>query len=1307
MGRAVRVVVLLSLVFACLAPASAQAAITGTAFMDYDSNGTNDVGGFVSGSSVKATDVGVGGVTVNAYDSSGTRVSTTTTAADGTYTVCSSGCAGTVRLEFSVPAGYQPSFKGTNNGTSVRFVAAASTGVDFAVTKPTQYCQDNPRLITCEFPFLTGNDATFGVFRVASSFGDSSARLSVDDAGDIPDMNVISGDPQPDIAQGTLVSPASGFGATWGIGIDRSANAFLGTYVKRHTQYGPSGGVNEIYRVNLTTGAASPFLRLGVATLPAHDLTIASGSPDWPALAVDGLRADANASDVYHLVGRAGLGDVDVSPDGSTLWAVEMTEAAPKLWRVPLNGSGDAVIAGTPVDYAIPLMPTTIDGISCEGKFHPMGMAVTDSRLVVGGVCGGETRTPLTVTNRALTSNVATITTSTPHGLSVGERVALAGVGSAFNNSGTYWIVTGTPTPTTFTFAKTNANVSSVASSGTVTRATATSAFVLEFDLSAHSFTSIAATTLNYPKASSNYFWQVYEPLTGVQDSGVWHDWSDSAPLVASGKLLTDDRSWPEPLLANVEIRSDGGIVLAFRDRYMDQASPNTVDYESASVSSWTQSHAYNGGADDLLLCRTGSGYEREYNAACPSTPSITGANPGGVLSSNSAAPNQGSGGTTTSAAVRAASSLFFWDGFAFTGAETLYSSEPSHPYTSQGGTTLMSGSNVMWSTAWDVSDLTQQGIKALGPCPAGGTADVADLCGPSGAADGAIVGGASLAAGKLPGPPCNGADCWGKGNGLSDLELLCDAAPVQIGNYVWIDANRNGIQDPGESIVSGVTVHLYDATNTLVGTAVTDANGQYFFSSNVNEVAAGNGDNSGGGLTTGATFTVRLDNPADYTGSGPMVPYTLTSATQTSTGTGSQSTSVDSNAAIVSSYPQVSVTALSAGQNNHTYDVGLVAPTTPVAVGDYVWVDANSNGLQDGGELPLQGVVVTLLNADGTPAHDINGQLVADATTDAAGYYLFDNLAAGSYKVQFTLPTGYTFTSTGGGTATNDSNPTPGVDPLVGTTPVFAVSGIASGQTVADSDSNTLATLVNPSIDAGVVPPAGGGSGGSGGGGTGGTGSGSGNETAGGSSVGGSGDASTSAGQQGTSGGSSLTGPGTNGRNSNGVSGGPGSTNPVPGANSGAVVGVGDLVWFDTNGNGTQDPTEKPMSGARVVILNADGTRARDAKGHVVPVQVTDVNGHYFFSNLQPGRYRMRFVYPQGYTSTAPGKGAKSAGSNAVAQKKRNQALTPVFTIAGTTNDETAKASMKKAKFANQSIDAGVIPPWAGVARGPSTVTG
>jgi hypothetical protein len=67
------------------------------------------------------------------------------------------------------------------------------------------------------------------------------------------------------------------------------------------------------------------------------------------------------------------------------------------------------------------------------------------------------------VTNKALTSNVATLTTSTVHGLVVGDSVWVEGVGSPFDSTTVPYTVVATPTTTTFTYAKTNADIASTA----------------------------------------------------------------------------------------------------------------------------------------------------------------------------------------------------------------------------------------------------------------------------------------------------------------------------------------------------------------------------------------------------------------------------------------------------------------------------------------------------------------------------------------------------------------------------------------------------------------------------------------------------------------------------------------------------------------------------------------------------------------------------------------------------------------------------------------------------------------------------
>ena len=50
------------------------------------------------------------------------------------------------------------------------------------------------------------------------------------------------------------------------------------------------------------------------------------------------------------------------------------------------------------------------------------------------------------------------------------------------------------------------------------------------------------------------------------------------------------------------------------------------------------------------------------------------------------------------------------------------------------------------------------------------------------------------------------------------------------LGNRVWLDANQNGIQDPGEGGVGGICVNLYDANNSLRQQTTTDSNGYYAF---------------------------------------------------------------------------------------------------------------------------------------------------------------------------------------------------------------------------------------------------------------------------------------------------------------------------------------------------------------------------------------------------------------------------------------------------------------------------------------------
>ena len=187
------------------------------------------------------------------------------------------------------------------------------------------------------------------------------------------------------------------------------------------------------------------------------------------------------------------------------------------------------------------------------------------------------------------------------------------------------------------------------------------------------------------------------------------------------------------------------------------------------------------------------------------------------------------------------------------------------------------------------------------------------------------------------------------------------------IGDFVWNDTNGNGVQDSGEPGIPGVTVNLSGPTNS---STVTDGNGAYLFPN----------------LSAGA-YTVSVATPSGYVSSP--------------TGAGTPAT--DSNNGAGTS---VSI----AGNNDTSIDFGFYRLG---AIGNFVWNDVNANGVQDGSEPGIPGVVVTLTNGSSTTT----------ATTDGAGAYSFSGLVPGSYTVSITAPSGYVASPQNAGTPSTDSN--------------------------------------------------------------------------------------------------------------------------------------------------------------------------------------------------------------------------------------------------------------------------------------------
>ncbi|WP_341932995.1 SdrD B-like domain-containing protein [Microbacterium sp. LWO14-1.2] len=289
------------------------------------------------------------------------------------------------------------------------------------------------------------------------------------------------------------------------------------------------------------------------------------------------------------------------------------------------------------------------------------------------------------------------------------------------------------------------------------------------------------------------------------------------------------------------------------------------------------------------------------------------------------------------------------------------------------------------------------------------------------------------------------------------DRTIDAGIVPVlAVGDFVWVDSDRNGRQDPNEAPVAGVTVTLVtpdgspavDANGTPVPSVKTDANGHYVF------------DN----LRPG-DYRVRFtDLPAGFMPTIQSAPGVSTAADSNPDASGLTPVFTLSGAGTDTRPVTPADGTTRAVRINPTIDLGIAQQL--YAVSDFVWYDANRNGRQDAGEKPAPGVTVTLFTADGTPALDWKGAPVPAVKTDATGRYLFDGLPPGSYYVQFSgVPRGFEFTRQGGGGG-DDSNPN-----RAGRSPVFTLGpGATDMRLVVGADGNLVASFINPTIDAGLV---------------------------------------------------------------------------------------------------------------------------------------------------------------------------------------------------------------------------------------------
>ena len=352
------------------------------------------------------------------------------------------------------------------------------------------------------------------------------------------------------------------------------------------------------------------------------------------------------------------------------------------------------------------------------------------------------------------------------------------------------------------------------------------------------------------------------------------------------------------------------------------------------------------------------------------------------------------------------------------------------------------------------------------------------------------------------------------------------------LGDYVFLDANKNGIQDGGDSPIPGVVVVLLDGNNTPIASTTTNASGFYSFT----------------GLTPGVPYSVSFVTPANYTSTSAQV--------------GGDDTK-DSDANPITG--QTRSVTLAPGEFNPNLDAGFIPKTA--GLGDYVFLDANKNGIQDGGDSPIPGVVVVLLDGNNSP--------IASTTTNASGFYSFTGLTPGvPYSVSFVTPANYTSTSAQvGGDDTKDSDASP-------------ITGQTRSVTLAPGE-------FNPNLDAGFIPK---------------------------------------------------------------------------------TAGLGDYVFLDANKNGIQDGGDSPIPGVVVVLL--------DGNNSPIASTTTNASGFYSFTGLTPGvPYSVSFVTPANYTSTS----AQVGGDDT-----KDSDASPI-------TGQTRSVTLAPGEF-NPNLDAGFIPKTAGL---------
>ncbi|WP_078900202.1 SdrD B-like domain-containing protein [Streptomyces sp. SBT349] len=310
-------------------------------------------------------------------------------------------------------------------------------------------------------------------------------------------------------------------------------------------------------------------------------------------------------------------------------------------------------------------------------------------------------------------------------------------------------------------------------------------------------FTTVLSQPLDFERGN------VISGASGRDQVNHWNPWNtdlaDWDSFQVNGAMIN-----PQPALAGMAFARDGSLILGFRDRFMDVVSWGGLDPRPGNA---TPQNGMSGGDISMACARPDGGYDWEGTGICPdhaTDPTLDGVQPGSVVEyfPGDFFPN---GGSATQPGPHQESAL---GSVAYIPQQQWAVSTQMDP----AGRVITSGTGY-----YDVA-------TGLGP----GNDPVNNAY-------------------EFVGPNQNG---FGKAGGLGDIAYAAANAPIQIGNVVWYDGDRNGLQDPGHVLLPGATINLLDADGEQVATTTTDAAGEYYFG----------GVGADYELTPGAEYTVQFD---------------------------------------------------------------------------------------------------------------------------------------------------------------------------------------------------------------------------------------------------------------------------------------------------------------------------------------------------------------------------------------------------------------------------------------------------------------